>query len=921
MSSSTTANVWEWEAWNYDLANRSLDRRGSRKSQGKRWSDLSYTDLENLGTPEAKAQMKKVDDELDNHFPELKLVKKWFPLSEVDQQKDSGHFVSKPGQQAHLAMNILRNAYLMHGNVPDLSFESTGIKNLEAYADILSSHQKAAKSFRGNKQQMRDEFHRQVKLRGHDSTQWVDSIEGAAIIRLPNNEHIISVHGTTGWLNPDGTLTRDAVDNVRNTLTNVLNQDLSSHTLSNKANKLIARYGVKTAVSYSKGSYEASRMSVEHHISYDGHLPVTKPTPKRTTIVGTTRSVLQNLRPMRQFIDKVITVNPRPTTAKGFGYVKDAHDLRHFGGTVHLDPTNQLANLSQIAGEATMMQSMNEALGDGLSFSEWGQRFGGYTPRVENNPYKDGLGYERVSFNSRELDLWEQLGGSLSKNELKLQNRGRPNVSTTRDTPGLIKAPKIPLRANPHLVKQFKNASIAEGSKISDRYLKLYQDYSEFVFNNEARVGASARLNGRRIEGAHMKYGTKLNTLIQLHAGALGQIGLDSTVGQFLRDHGVPEPVVQGLENGATTSGVTKWLEKARGVKLPGGGALRAGLTGGVGAVVGAAIADPLYSSLLNADVDPLAASTVTGAVVGASGSVATIAADKLATIGSNVLKGTRTASVAAAVGEGAMGAVRGVRVGMALAEGAMNMLGGAALLAAQSLVEAWTSQKTEEADILMGELYEQHARTRQLNQYLNRWGEEMVREGLRSFDWLEDLKQNPVFNARQDAQGSFFDYGFGHGHTHMVKSGFAGAKALAARAFIDDVEPAIQNLDQLYAEQYSHTTEQIFTPFSGMHSIRDIREHPALFNSEAGQSWLTNHWATYYADRVNPVLYENYIRTQIQNSYIDSLGETDSSENHLTASAIATAEMSMLPHNENHPYNLLPGQHTDGMFDHPATP
>lgn len=413
-----------------------------------------------------------------------------------------------------------------------------------------------------------------------------------------------------------------------------------------------------------------------------------------------------------------------------------------------------------------------------------------------------------------------------------------------------------------------------------------------------------------------MKYGTMVN----IGAGALGQMGLDPFVGKFLRDHGVPEPVVQGLENGVTSGAVTKWLAKSRGLKLPGGG-LRAGLTGGVGAVVGAAIADPLYNSLRNANVDPLVASTVTGAAVGATGSATTMAAEQLANIGSNVLRGTRTAAVAATVGEGAMGAISAVRVGMAVAEGAMNILGGGALLAAQALVEAWTSQKTEEADKLMGESIEKSVTARQLNQYVNRWGEEMVQEGLRSMDWLEDLKQNPISYAKRDAQGSFFDYGFGHGHTHLVMSGLVGDKALAVARFIDDVEPAIQDINQLQAREYSHATEQIFTPFSGMHSIRDIRENPALFNSEAGQSWLANHWATYYADRVNPVLYENYIRTQIQNSFIDSLGGTGGPDNHLEASAIATAEMSMLPHNENHPYNLLPGQHADGTFDPPTTP
>ena len=277
--------------------------------------------------------MKTLEDDLDSHFPELKLVKKWFPPSKVDQQKDSGHFVSKPGQQAHLAMNTLRNAYLMHGNVPDLSFESTGIKNLEMYADILSSHQEAAKSFRGDKPKMRDEFHRQVKLRGHDSVHWVRSTKEAAVIRLPNNEHIISVHGTTGWVKPDGTLTRDAVNNVKNTLTNVSGLDVSSHAMSKSAGRLVQEFGIKTAISYSKGSFEAHRLPVYEHFSFDGHLPATKPTPKKTTVIGTTRSVLQNMRPMRDFIDRVVTVNPRPTTTTGFEYVRDAHDLRHFGST------------------------------------------------------------------------------------------------------------------------------------------------------------------------------------------------------------------------------------------------------------------------------------------------------------------------------------------------------------------------------------------------------------------------------------------------------------------------------------------------------------------------------------------------------------------------------------------------------------
>lgn len=897
-------NVWEWDAWNYDLADRSLDRRGRRKTQGKPWNQLSYTDLEQLGTPKAKKRIQQIDDELDAHFPELKLAKKWFPLPSGNKNvKDT--YQSQLPFSPTLALNLLRNAYMMHGNVPDLSFESTGQQNLELYADILASHQKAAKSFRGNDQQMRDEFHRQMKPK-NDSVHWVESTDGSAIIRLPDGEHIASVHGTTEWLNPDGTLSRDARNNFRDAVTNTFGVDVSDHTVSQSTNPLIKKHGVKTAISYSKGSYEASFMPVDNHISYDGHLPAGKPTARKTTVIGNTRSILQNMRGPREYIDNIYTVNPLPTEKSGLGYVKDAHSLRHFGTTMHMDPSTNQQNLSQIAGEAQMMQSMSEALRKGSSFSDWALGFGGHNP-----PSKGDLGFKRISYLSQEPDLWEQLGGKLSPNEELIKNRGK------FDRSGNLKLhAKPPARANPHLVKEFQNTSSnAEGIEIVNRHQQNLEDYTDLLEAHSEQMESSARLRGNRIKGAHMKYGTMLNTMF----GIGGQMGLDPTIGKFLRDHGVPEPVVQGLENGVTTSAVTKWLEKSRGLKLP-GGALRAGVTSGVGAVVGAAIADPVYSSLRNAHLDPVAASTATGAIVGASGSAATMATEGLASVGSNVLRGARAGSVVATVGEAAMGTVRGVQVGMAIAEGAMNILGGAALLAVQALVTAWTDQKSKEADNLMGELFSTVGKADRLNRYLNRWGEEMVREGLRSQDWLEDLKQNPVYSAQRDAQGSFFDEGFGHGHTKLLNNNLTQPEAQAVVAFLNDELPALNNLNQLQTEQFLHTTEQIFTPFSGMHSIRDIREHPTLFNSEAGQSFLANHWATYYADHLNPVLYENYIRTQIQNSLIDSIGETGNPrENHLMASAIAAAEMSILPHDENHPYNLLPGQHTDGTFDTPA--
>ena len=80
---------------------------------GKPWQQLSYTDLENLGTPAAKKRMQKIDTELDDHFPEFKIAKKWF-MPSVDTplpKKDS--FV---GDQIHAsqALTLLRNTYMMH---------------------------------------------------------------------------------------------------------------------------------------------------------------------------------------------------------------------------------------------------------------------------------------------------------------------------------------------------------------------------------------------------------------------------------------------------------------------------------------------------------------------------------------------------------------------------------------------------------------------------------------------------------------------------------------------------------------------------------------------------------------------------------------------------------------------------------------
>lgn len=870
---------------------------------GKPWQQLSYTDLENLGTPAAKKRMQKIDKELDDHFPEFKIAKKWF-MPSVDTplpKKDS--FV---GDQIHAsqALTLLRNTYMMHGNVPDLSHASTGIHHLETYADVLASHQAAVKNFGGNDKQMKDEFHRQMRMRGHENVHWIESTNGAAVVRLPNKEHVVSVHGTTSWINKDGTMSKHARDNFRNATTNFFGVDVSDHDVSKNANKLIAKHKAKTAISYSKGSYEASFMNVDHHVSFDGHLPTTNIKAKKTTVVGTTRSLLPNLRGARSYVNNVFTLNPKPTMKSGlFKYIKDAHSLRHFAGTsMHMNPNHILQNLTKTAGDAEMIHDMRKAIQNKQSFSEWLKGFGGHND--VSDYWKDGLGRPRINHNSPETDLWEQLGGTLTTDEKTMGNRATTASAT-----------KTPERANPHLVNQFKNApNEAAGQAIVEHHTKVVHDYANFLTEHGQQAENAAHAQNTRIKGGHMKYGTTLHTLI----GFAGQMGLDPTIGAFLRKHNVPEPVIQGLENGATTAAVTKWLEESRGLVLP-GGATMAGLTSGIGALMGSAMGNAVYKAARKAHLSPVAAQTVTGAIVGgtsaAASSATKVAANALKGLGSEI--GNVTSAIARGeaptaeilggaarnIASGTMDAVRGVEVGSAVAEGAMNILGGAAMLAVQALVTSWTNQQSAEVTDLMGEQLSTAAKARQLNEYFNSWGEDMVREGLRDQTWLTHLKQNPMFST-ETKHGSFFDAGFGYGHTQLLTGGKDGpvqlrdaAEQQAYNMYEKKVTPAIRIINQLKSQQLDYFES------SGMQAQQKAGLSPA------GDAHL---WQTYYSTHLNPLLYENYVRQQMNNSFMSALtapGAHNIADNEQLSATYQAMENS-LPK-----IGLLPGQNQDGTF------